>query len=98
MGIDLEKIEYQAISGIFGLLGRVSQETAIQVSNFIGNLWFTVDKRHRNVAISNLTDVFGREKSACTNKGLALIALGTGAPVVPLFLLRETFEKNNLDL
>lgn len=32
-------------------------------------------------------DFFG--KAACTNKGLALLARATGAPVVPLFLVRE---------
>lgn len=32
-------------------------------------------------------DFFGR--LACTNKGLALLALKTGAPVVPLFVVRE---------
>ncbi len=32
-------------------------------------------------------DFFGRR--ACTNKGMALIALKTGAPVVPIFLTRE---------
>jgi len=32
-------------------------------------------------------DFFGRP--ACTNKGMALLALKTGAPVVPMFLVRE---------
>jgi len=32
-------------------------------------------------------DFFGRR--ACTNKGMALVALKTGAPVVPIFLIRE---------
>ncbi|MCP4104662.1 MAG: lysophospholipid acyltransferase family protein [Desulfobacteraceae bacterium] len=32
-------------------------------------------------------DFFGRR--ACTNEGLALLALKTGAPVVPVFLVRE---------
>ena len=32
-------------------------------------------------------DFFG--DSACTNKGLALLALKTGAPVIPVFLVRE---------
>lgn len=32
-------------------------------------------------------DFFGRR--ACTNKGLALLAMKTGAPVVPVFLVRE---------
>jgi KDO2-lipid IV(A) lauroyltransferase len=32
-------------------------------------------------------DFFGRR--ACTNKGMALIALKTGAPVLPIFLYRE---------
>jgi Kdo2-lipid IVA lauroyltransferase/acyltransferase len=29
------------------------------------------------------------DRPACTNKGLALLALKTGAPVIPIFLLRE---------
>jgi len=32
-------------------------------------------------------DFFGRR--ACTNKGLALLALKTRAPVIPIFLVRE---------
>ena len=32
-------------------------------------------------------DFFGRP--ACSNKGLALLALHTGAPVVPVFLVRD---------
>ena len=32
-------------------------------------------------------DFFGRP--ACTNKGMALLALKTGAPVIPMFLVRE---------
>jgi len=32
-------------------------------------------------------DYFGRP--ACTNKGLALLALKTGAPVIPVFLIRD---------
>jgi len=40
---------------------------------------------NRNAGV--FVDFFGQP--ACTNKGLALLALGTGSPVIPLFLMRE---------
>jgi len=40
---------------------------------------------HRNKGV--FVDFFGRK--TCTNKGLALLALKTGAPVVPVFMVRE---------
>jgi len=43
--------------------------------------------QNTGVSAGVFVDFFGSK--ACTNKGLALIALGTGAPVIPLFLLRE---------
>jgi len=71
MRIDWEKTSYKIISGFFGLVGRVSRKTAIRISTGIGHLWFAVDKRHRDVAIGNLTDVFGQKKSATEIRRLA---------------------------
>ena len=71
MAIDWKKISYKIILGFFDLIGCVSQKTATRLSNGIGQLWFIVDKRHRDVAINNLTDVFGREKSAVEIRRLA---------------------------
>ena len=71
MWIDWEKTSYKIISGFFGLLGRVSRKTAIKISTGIGHFWFAADKRHRDVAINNLTDVFGSEKNATEIRHLA---------------------------
>jgi len=43
--------------------------------------------QNTNRSAGVFVDFFGRP--ACTNKGLALLALGTGSPVIPLFLMRE---------
>ena len=44
--------------------------------------------QNTSVQAGVFVDFFGRP--ACTNKGLALIALHTKAPVVPVFLIRES--------
>lgn len=43
--------------------------------------------QNTNVDAGVFVDFFGRP--ACTNKGLALMALGTRAPVIPVFVFRE---------
>lgn len=56
---------------------------ALKQGSIVGILLDQRAKWHEGV----LTDFFGR--LACTNKGLALLALKIGAPVVPIFLVRD---------
>jgi KDO2-lipid IV(A) lauroyltransferase len=63
---------YKAISAVFSALGLISREMAVRLAGIIGHIWFVVDKRHRNVAIENLTHVYGREKTSREIRAQAL--------------------------
>jgi len=53
------------------LIGLIPRHKTFKIANFLGSLWFVVDKRHRDVALQNLTDVFGAEKNAAEIRKLA---------------------------
>ncbi|MBC2715009.1 MAG: lysophospholipid acyltransferase family protein [Desulfobacteraceae bacterium] len=67
----METILFKTISGLFYLIGLISRNTAVKIADFLGGVWFVVDKRHRDVALENLTHVFGSEKSAVEIRKLA---------------------------
>jgi len=68
----LETLIYKAISAVFSVLGLIPRPTAVWIAGVIGRVWFLVDRRHRNVAIENLTHVFGREKNGQEIRAMAL--------------------------
>ena len=51
------------ISALFRLLGRFPLSFANILARAAAILWFHIDKKHRNIAISNLTRAFGHEKN-----------------------------------
>jgi len=61
--IDKNDIAYTSVVVFFKFLGRIPRRWARRVSGFLGELWFAVDKRHRQMALDNLTRAFGGEKS-----------------------------------
>ena len=61
--IDKNDIAYTSVVLFFRVLGRIPRRWARCVSGFLGELWFAVDKRHRQMALDNLTQAFGGEKS-----------------------------------
>jgi len=71
MNTYLETIAYRIISGFFSLLGRFSRNSARNISSVIGRVWFVVDGRHRQVALENMTRVFGSSKSPADIRRLA---------------------------
>jgi len=68
----LEKIYYQLVRNIFGLLCYMPETWTVIAGNLIGRIWFGLDKRHRNVTLSNLKQAFGDGKSDSENKRLAI--------------------------
>ncbi|MFC1829680.1 lysophospholipid acyltransferase family protein, partial [Thermodesulfobacteriota bacterium] len=68
---DIQQIGDKAILSVFRLIGRIPRKTAIQLGNRLGHLLFLVDKRHRNIAIENLTHAFGDEKGPIEIRRLA---------------------------
>jgi len=59
----MEQFLFHLISGAFRIIGLIPRHTAEKLSRHLGRLWFWLDRRHRQVAINNLTYVFGYEKS-----------------------------------
>lgn len=59
----LYKIIAKVLEIFFSLLGRIPRKLAIHLSTASGKLWYFFDKRHRNVALTNLNYAFGHEKS-----------------------------------
>lgn len=66
-----EKTVYHLIYQCFYLLGLLSRKAAIRMAWVLGCVWFVVDKRHRDVALANLTHVFGRKKNPAEIRELA---------------------------
>ena len=51
----------QTIHTVLYLIGSLPYGLSIRISNTFGNLWYTLDKRHREVALSNLELALGKE-------------------------------------
>jgi KDO2-lipid IV(A) lauroyltransferase len=49
---------------LFKFLGIFSKKRAARISNFLGKILFNVAKKHREIALDNLTYAFGHEKQS----------------------------------
>ena len=67
----MEKFLYKTIVLLFSVIGLIPRYKALKIADFLGRLWFALDKRHRDVALKNLTHVFGMEKNASEIRRLA---------------------------
>ena len=56
---------------LFSLVGRIPRNLAYRMSNPIGAVGFRMAKKHRNIAINNLTRAFGSELEPHEIKKLA---------------------------
>ena len=68
---NLQEITYKVIAGLLKVLGLIPRKTAFKLGNFNGRILFLFDKKHRKIAINNLTRSFGHEKSSYEIKTLA---------------------------
>lgn len=67
----METMLLKIISGLFYLIGVIPRNIAVKAADLLGRLWYVFDKRHRDVALQNLTRVYGAEKSASEIRRLA---------------------------
>jgi len=67
----METLLFKIISGLFLVLGLIPRSSACRAARFLGHIWYVADKRHRDVALENLTHVFGAEKSALEIRAMA---------------------------
>ena len=61
---NLQEITYKVIVGLLKVLGLIPRKTAFKLGNFIGQILFLADRKHRKIALNNLTRSFGHEKSS----------------------------------
>lgn len=59
--LDANAVFYHLIARGFFLLGLIPRKTADRLAGVLGRIWFALDRRHREVAIENLTRAFGAE-------------------------------------
>lgn len=59
-----QEIAYKVIAGLLKVLGLIPRKTAFKLGNFIGQILFLADRKHRKIVIDNLTRSFGHEKSS----------------------------------
>jgi KDO2-lipid IV(A) lauroyltransferase len=57
-----EKIAVGVFKTLFKLLGLFSRKRALKIADFLGRILFNVAKKHRRIAMDNLTYAFGHEK------------------------------------
>ncbi len=67
-----EKIYYRLIQAVFFLLGHLPKTWGVSLGNMIGEAWYKLDKRHRDVALSNMSIAFKDRKSPDELDKLAL--------------------------
>ncbi len=56
---------------IFKLIGLIPRPFSFRIGNLIGRIWFLLDKKHRKIAIDNLTIAFGKKKDSDEIRSLA---------------------------
>ncbi len=60
----MQKGAYILIQIFFSLLGIVPRRLSVILANILGDLWYILDGRHRNVALNNLSFALGKEGNA----------------------------------
>ncbi len=68
---DLEKIAYRVIKILFNLIGLIPRKLVFRLGNLMGQILFLADRKHRKIALNNLTRAFGHEKNPYEIKILA---------------------------
>ena len=66
-----QRLGFLLTAGGFTLLGLLPRGAAVMLCRTAARLWFALDRRHRRIAINNLTYVFGYEKSPDEIRGMA---------------------------
>ncbi len=67
-----ENIITALVSMLFRLIGLLSPSSVNAVTGMLAALWFRLDRKHRHIAIDNLTRAFGQEHSESEIRALAL--------------------------
>lgn len=68
----IEKITFAIIDGCFNLLALASSKKVQQISDGLGWLIYRLDHRHRKIALDNLEQAYGEEKTPLEKRKIAI--------------------------
>ncbi len=68
----LEKAAYCIIAAFFRFIGMIPRPWAVEAGSFIGRLWFSIDRHHREITLDNLSRAYQGEKDMAEIRQLAL--------------------------
>ncbi len=60
----IETIAYKAIKILFDMLALIPPTAGEKIALALSKIWFALDKRHKNVAIENITHAFGDQMTS----------------------------------
>ena len=66
-----ESFFYKLITLVVCLLSHIHRKHSIQIGNMLGDIWFLIDKKHRMIALDNLSHAFRNEKKRYEIKKIA---------------------------
>jgi Kdo2-lipid IVA lauroyltransferase/acyltransferase len=67
----MDKLYTLSLNCFFTCIGCIPRKCNVYLSNILGDIWYAMDKRHREVAIGNLHLAYGHEKTDQEIKQLA---------------------------
>jgi KDO2-lipid IV(A) lauroyltransferase len=59
----IDKVTYLGLQLFISILGKIPLRTGTSIGNFLGAIWFSVDKKHKKITIDNLSHAYGQELS-----------------------------------
>lgn len=62
--VKLQKLEENVIREFFRVIGLIPMKWGASLGSALGTVWYGLDRRHRRIAIANLRQAFGREKTS----------------------------------
>jgi KDO2-lipid IV(A) lauroyltransferase len=80
--VNIQEIGCRAILTAFEIIGLIPRKYSIRLADRMGHFFFLVDKKHRKIAIENLTNAFGHEKSQSEIRSLAKKVFGNLTQII----------------
>jgi KDO2-lipid IV(A) lauroyltransferase len=96
---DLERFAGPALLGAMRVIGYIPRKAGIRIGSAVGRLLFALDKKHRNIAINNVSRAFGWQpqsdevlrivRQVFNNLGTMIFEIAWAARLSPEVLMRH---------
>ena len=96
---DLERFVGPALLGAIRVIGCIPRKAGIRIGSVVGRLLFALDKKHRNIAINNISRAFGWQpqsdevlrivRQVFNNLGTMIFEIAWAARLSPEVLMRH---------